>query len=289
MKWITMLAALAITGSIAAGNPINIKIWPNGPQENNGITKEETLISEGRIENCKVAEMYIYLPEKKKNTGTAVLICPGGGYALEAIQHEGHHFAEILKQKGIAGIVLKYRLPNGHYNIPLTDAQEAMKIIRSHASEWGIDPQKVGVSGFSAGGHLASTLGTHFDQQSRPNFMILFYPVISLTEMYTHQGSKINLLGDKAEDANLIKYFSNDKQISAQTPPTLLLLSDDDKTVPTTNSILFYSQLKKYNIPASIYIFPTGGHGWGCNKSFKYYNEWQTLMFDWLSSQKLVP
>lgn len=142
MKWITMLAALAITGSIAAGNPINIKIWPNGPQENNGITKEETLISEGRIENCKVAEMYIYLPEKKKNTGTAVLICPGGGYALEAIQHEGHHFAEILKQKGIAGIVLKYRLPNGHYNIPLTDAQEAMKIIRSHASEWGIDPQK---------------------------------------------------------------------------------------------------------------------------------------------------
>ena len=164
-----------------------------------------------------------------------------------------------------------------------------MKIIRSHASEWGIDPKKVGVSGFSAGGHLASTLGTHFDQQSRPNFMILFYPVISLTEMYTHQGSKINLLGDKFEDVNLIKYFSNDKQVSAQTPPTLLLLSDDDKSVPTVNSTLFYNQLKKYNIPASIYIFPSGGHGWGCNKSFKYYNEWQTLMFDWLSSQKLVP
>lgn len=284
MKCIFSVMALFFSTTILSQNPIIIPVWPNGAKEDNGITLSEEIIEGGRLLNSRIAEMYVYLPNKKINTGTAVLICPGGGYARQAMKHEGHDFAKLLNQKGIAGIVLKYRLPNGHANIPLSDAQEAMKIIRSKAAEWNINPCQIGVSGFSAGGHLASTLGTHFDNQSRPDFMILFYPVITMDNRLTHKGSKENLLGKGIEN----DYFSNEKQIRTITPPTLLFLSDDDKSVPPENSTLFYNGLKEKGINASLYIFPSGGHGWGCNSDFIYYKTWQELLFNWLKSQNLL-
>ena len=159
-----------------------------------------------------------------------------------------------------------------------------MNIIRQNASEWDIKANQIGISGFSAGGHLAATLGTHFDKQNRPDFMILFYPVITMDNNLTHKGSKENLLGKGIENDN----FSNEKQISPTTPPTLLLLSDDDKSVHPANSTLFYNELKQKGINASMYIFPSGGHGWGCNTNFAYYKIWQDLLFDWLRHQKFI-
>ncbi len=284
MKWIFSIMALFFSTMIFSQTPFTVPVWPNGPKESNNISAPEETIDGGRLLNSHTAEMYVYLPDKKINTGTAVLICPGGGYALQAMQHEGHDFAKLLNQKGVAGIILKYRLPNGHCNIPLDDAKEAMNIIRQKSSEWGINPNRIGVSGFSAGGHLASTLGTHFDPQNRPDFMILFYPVISMDNKLTHKGSKENLLGKGVENDN----FSNEKQISKTTPPTLLLLSDDDKSVLPENSTLFYNKLKENGIDASMYIFPSGGHGWGCHKDFAYYQIWQDLLFDWMNHQKLL-
>ena len=284
MKWIFSIIALFFNTMIFSQNPFTIPVWPNGAKENNGIVLPEKIIEGGRLLNSHTAEMYVYLPDKKINTGTAILICPGGGYARQAMQHEGHDFAKLLTRKGIAVIVLKYRLPNGHADIPLSDAKEAMNIIRQNAPEWDINPNQIGISGFSAGGHLAATLGTHFDNLNRPDFMVLFYPVITMDNNLTHKGSKENLLGKGIENDN----FSNEKQISPATPPTLLLLSDDDKSVSPVNSTLFYNELKQKGIKASMYIFPSGGHGWGCNASFAYYKVWQELLFDWLRHQNLL-
>ena len=284
MKWIFSIIALFFNTMIFSQNSFTIQVWPNGTKENNGITLPEKIIEGGRLLNSHTAEMYVYLPDKKINTGTAVLICPGGGYARQAMQHEGHDFAKLLTRKGIAGIVLKYRLPNGHADIPLSDAKEAMNIIRQNASEWGIKANQIGRSGFSAGGHLAATLGTHFDKQNRPDFMILFYPVITMDNNLTHKGSKENLLGKGIENDN----FSNEKQISPTTPPTLLLLSDDDQTVPPLNSILYYTALNEHHIPASLYMFPSGEHGWGFRYDFTYYQEVKDLIQKWLTYIKIT-
>lgn len=200
---------------------------------------------------------------------------------MEAGRHEGSDFAEWFAANGITAILLKYRLPNRHHEIPLKDTQEAIRIIRKNAEEWGIHPQKIGIAGFSAGGHVASTLLTHFDEICRPDFGILFYPVISMNNI-THTGSRNNLIGNRP-DSTLADYYSNEKQVQKDTPPTLLLLSDDDQTVAPENSTLFYNALKTNHIPACMYIFPEGGHGWGFKKSFKYHDEMKKLILDWIN------
>lgn len=283
-----LLVALALGTTAWAQEPFTVPVWPNGPAEDNGITAEEKITKEGRVLNARTAELFVYLPQTEVNTGAAVLICPGGGYARQAMQHEGTLFAEMLAQKGVAGIILKYRLPNGHHAIPLTDAQGAMRIVRAHAAEWNIDPAKVGVAGFSAGGHVASTLGTHFDATSRPDFMLLFYPVVTMGPL-THQGSRDNLLGDLKDDADLVAYYSNELQVSKSTPPALFLLSDDDKSVPPANSVQMYLRMKEVGIPAAMYIFPEGGHGWGCRPTFAYYEQWTQLMWRWLQNRQIIP
>lgn len=267
-----------------AQSPIDIKVWKNGAPDNNGLDAPESISKEGHALNSREARMYVYLPQKCDSATAAVLICPGGGYGRQAMVHEGHDVAKWLNSKGIAGIVLKYRLPNGHTNIPLQDAQEAMRVIRDNAKTWNIKPDKVGVCGFSAGGHLASTLGTHFDASCRPDFMILYYPVISMKPGITHNGSRSNLLG-KNPDSAAEKLFSNEEQITKQTPPTLLILSDDDKAVPPLNSTLFYNSLKSNNIPATMYIFPSGGHGFGFRSTFAYHDVMTQLLADWLGKQ----
>jgi len=263
-----------------------IKLWENNPPTSNEITTPEK-VEKGRVSNVSDPEIIVYLPDQSINKKMAVIICPGGGYSILAIDHEGHQFAQWLTKQGIAGIVLKYRMPNQKKEIPLDDFQQAIRYVRSQSAKWDIDTNKIGVSGFSAGGHLASTASTHFmSKDVRPDFSILFYPVITMEE-FTHGGSRLNLLG-KTPSEKIIQDYSNDKRVSADTPPAILLLSDDDKAVVPQNSISYYQALKKNNIPATMYIFPSGGHGWGMNETFKYHNQMLTLLKMWLEQQDLA-
>lgn len=260
-----------------------VKLWEGNPPTDNGVTEPERYERDGDWVTNTVPELIIYTPEKSVNTGMAVIICPGGGYGGLAIGHEGVQFAEWLNKQGIAGIILKYRLPNKHKNVPLDDAQQAIRYIRGNAKELGIKEDKIGIAGFSAGGHLAATASTHYATSgisTRPDFSILFYPVITM-EIATHGGSKKNLLGDNPTAADIYT-FSNEKQVNVNTPPAILLLSDDDKGVLPENSILYYNALKKNNVLASLYIFPEGGHGWGMRTNFKYHEQMLILLQMWL-------
>ena len=198
---------LVIISFTTMAQDFKLKVWPNGAPDSNGLTTPEEVFDGKRVRNVSEAEIYVYLPKIGINTGAAVVICPGGGYAMEAMDHEGYDMAEWLTTQGVAGIVLKYRLPNGHDQIPLEDAQRTLRIVRQKAAEWGINPAKIGIAGSSAGGHLASTAGTRFDLgkpdssdplenfSCRPDFMLLLYPVITFNEEFGHMGSRTNLIG----------------------------------------------------------------------------------------------
>lgn len=262
-----------------------VKLWDTTPPTSNGLSETE-LNENGRISNVSTPELTIYLPDSTVNRGIAVIICPGGGYTRLAIDHEGHEFAKWLQTQGIAGIVLKYRMPNKVKQVPLEDFHQAITYVRSKASEWKIFDDKIGVAGFSAGGHLASTASTHFSSKGlRPDFSILFYPVITMGD-FTHEGSRNNLLGETPSAADIM-YYSNEKQINEFTPPAILLLSDDDTAVVPKNSIVYYSALKENKIPATMYIFPSGGHGWGMRNNFEYHNEMLSLLSMWLKKLSL--
>jgi len=286
MKKILFSLSIFVVTILQAANREVIFLWPQGVPESNGITEPEVTENE-RISNISVPSMTFYPAESDKNTGVTILVIPGGGYSREAAGHEGSQFGEWLSSIGINVFVLKYRLPNQHAFIPLKDAQQAMRIIRSRADEWKLNPSKVGVSGFSAGGHLASTLGTHFDSTNRPDFMILFYPVVSMQRGVTHGGSRDNLLG-KVENKDSVNYYSNELQVTKDCPPTLFFLSDDDGAVPPQNSVDLYLALKKFKIPSALYLFPEGGHGWGFHASFRYHETWKQLYIDWLKERKIL-
>lgn len=299
MKSQIFLASLFFISSILSAQDLTLKVWPNGAPNDNGMKEPEEKYDGVRVRNVSEAEMYVYLPEKDKNTGAAVVICPGGGYRIEAMDHEGYDMAKWLQSKGIAGIVLKYRLPYGHHEIPSGDARQTMRIVRMNAKEWGIDPDKIGIAGSSAGGHLASTVGTRFDfgnKQStdpiekmscRPDFMLLLYPVISFDESVGHMGSRKNLIGE-GNDWKLAKQYSNELNVTKETPPTFLILADDDKTVLPQNSVDFYLALKKYDIPAEMHIFQEGGHGFGMTKKNLPVDQWPDLFYSWLKAQKII-
>ena len=262
-----------------------IKLWDGNLPESNGITEKETVRDGSFVINVSEAELEVYLPESNSRTGMAVVICPGGGYSGLAYDHEGTMVAKWLNKEGIAAFILKYRMPNKHKNIPLSDAWQAIRHVRDNAVEYGVNTSKVGICGFSAGGHLASTASTHFatsGTSTRPDFSILFYPVVTMTKL-THGGSRDNLLGDNPSEAD-IHMFSNEKQVNVNTPPAILLLSDDDTVVLPENSLWYYEALKRNNVPASMYIFPTGGHGWGFYDSYKYHKQTTGLLSEWLKS-----
>lgn len=282
MKTILAILSLLIANTVCADAQRVIKLWESNPPVKNNITEPENNVDHW-ITNVSEAELTIYLPSKELNTQKAIVVCPGGGYAGLASMHEGTLVAQWLNKQGIAAFVLKYRMPNKHKTVPLDDAWQAIRYVREHATEFNIRPDKIGIAGFSAGGHLASTASTHFaptGTSTRPDFSILFYPVISMNET-THAGSKSNLLGDNPSLSDLY-LFSNEKQVNNATPPTILLLSDDDKVVLPQNSIAYYEALKKNDIKATMYIFPEGGHGWGFRENFKYYNEMTSLLASWL-------
>jgi acetyl esterase/lipase len=282
MKTMSIVLSCLFMSSLATAqtDAFKMKLWPDGALQNNGITEPEKTGNDW-ISQVSTPDITVYPADKGKNTGKAVLICPGGSYSGLAIKNEGGDFAEWFSANGITAVVLKYRMPNHHYMIPLEDAKQAMRIIRTNAATWEVNPQAIGVMGFSAGGHLASTLLTHFDSATRPDFGILFYPVITFNPTHTHQGSVDNLLGEEQTPA-LITYFSNEAQVTRNTPPTLLFHSDDDKTVPVDNSLFFYNALQRNGVHASLYIFPTGEHGWGYKTSFPYHESMKSIVLKWM-------
>lgn len=264
-----------------------VKLWEGNPPTSNELTEPEKYEKNGGwFTNVSVPELNIYLPDEANNTGVAVVICPGGGYAGLAFEHEGTQFAQWLNKQGVAAFILKYRMPNKHKQVPLDDAWQAIRYVRTHATEYNIKTDKVGIAGFSAGGHLAATASTHYalsGVNTRPDFSILFYPVITM-ETATHGGSKFNLLGDNPSAADVYT-FSNEKQVNVNTPPAILLLSDEDGAVPPVNSIGYYKALKNNNVPATMYIFPEGEHGWGMRENFKYHTQMLDLLGMWLKER----
>jgi acetyl esterase/lipase len=242
----------------------------------------------------------VFLPEPAKANGTAVVVCPGGGYRTLATDHEGRQVAQWLNSLGVAAFVLQYRLgPRYNHPAPLQDAQRAIRLVRSRAKEWKIDQQRVGIWGFSAGGHLASTTGTHFDkgdskaedpierESCRPDFLILGYPVITLDGPYAHKGSRANLLGDKP-DPKLVESLSNDRQVTADTPPTFLMHTDADTGVVPENSILFYLALRKAKVPAELHIYEKGRHGVGINPKDPVLATWKDRLAAWMKGRGLL-
>jgi len=230
------------------------------------------------------ASYTVHLPAKPN--GAAVVICPGGGYGGLVVGGEGHGIARWLNDHGIAGIVLEYRLPAGHNEVPLLDAQKALTLTRAHAAEWKIDPKKVGIIGFSAGGHLAATAATHFTPENRPDFAILIYPVITMS-IGTHGGSKKNLLGATPSE-ELANFYSNEKQVTKDTPPTFLAHALDDKAVPIENSRLFHQACQAKGVPSKLLELPNGGHGLNGYKGPSW-EAWQKQSLEWLRDQKFVP
>ena len=237
-----------------------------------------------------------HLPEAARRTGAAVIVCPGGGYGGLTMDSEGHDTARWLAEHGVAGIVLKYRLPskpqNSHKS-PLEDAQAAIRTVRKHAVAWGIDPRRVGMLGYSAGGHLAATAGTHFDAEIRPDFMLLIYPVISMGE-FGHGGSRQNLLGPHP-DPGLVKFYSNEQQVTSRTPPTFLAHASDDSGVSPRNSVEFYLALLEAGVPAELHVYERGGHGlkggagWGIGgPSRTISGTWPQRALEWMRQRGLL-
>lgn len=232
------------------------------------------------------SELTVYLPEASKADGKCVVCCPGGGYSHLAMDHEGHDWAEFYNSKGIALVVLKYRMPNGDRNIPLTDAYNAMKTVRDSASVWNIDPHKVGIQGFSAGGHLASSVSTHAPEYARPDFSILFYPVISMVEAESHKGSCVNFLGEGQKDPALVDEWTNYKAVKAATTPrAIILTATDDRVVPpVTNCIPYYIAMNKAGINCSLHVYPSGGHGFGFRSTWKFHDQMVNDLTTWLGT-----
>jgi acetyl esterase/lipase len=244
-------------------------------------------------------DAWITVHRPQRANGAAIVICPGGGYRVKMMGPEGHRIAEWLNRHGITGFVLDYRLPAGRAFVPLLDAQRALRTVRAHAKEWDLDPARIGIMGFSAGGHLASTAETHFDDGNpaaadaidrvscRPDFAILVYPVIAMGEHMTHSGSQHSLLGENPS-AELVKLFSNEKQVSPRTPPTFLAHARNDNAVPPENSKAFYEALRANKVPAQYLELPSGGHGLNGYKG-PMWDAWQENSLLWLAEQHVIP
>jgi acetyl esterase/lipase len=276
-----LVLLLALTALLAKATPDTpIVLWPGGAP---GAVGNEA---------SDIPTLTTYLPPKDKMTGAAIIVCPGGGYTHLA-DHEGRPVAEWLNSLGIAAFVLKYRLgPRYHHPSPMQDAARAIRTIRARAGEWGLDPQRIGILGFSAGGHVASTAGTHFEPgkpdatdaiervSSRPNLMILIYPVITMKEK-THAGSKKNLLGTEPT-AELVTLLSNEEQVTKETPPTFLVHTMTDTAVPVENSLLFLTALRKFGVPFEFHLYERGPHGFGLGQKDPILATWPDRCADWL-------
>lgn len=268
---------------VPCGADQTIRVWNNDKApHSNHETKDEWRDKSGNFKNTSETVFYLYKADKESATGQAVVVLPGGGYGAVCIEREGFKLAEYFKSIGITALVVKYRLPNnGHKEVPLEDAQAALRYLRKSAKKLGIDPAKVGIAGSSAGGHLAAYTSTFTADAEKPAFAILFYPVISGETCMTHQNTFLRLLG-KNHSPYEREYYSLNNRVTPTTPPTIMLLSSDDRVVPPISSILYYKALKHYGVKASMHIYPEGGHGWVGKEEFRYNKEWQHELTRWL-------
>ncbi|VBB46910.1 putative xylanase [uncultured Paludibacter sp.] len=265
-----------------------ILLYPKGAAESNELKNKESWRDKDFILDISKPRIMSFIAPAETANGTAVLICPGGGYSGVSVIKEGEEIAKWFNQLGVSAFVLYYRMPNGHYKIPLKDAQTAISIIRKNSKKWRIDKNKIGVMGFSAGGHLASTVGTHFRKKSqRPAFMILGYPVVTMDSTFTHKGSRNNLLGKKPSE-ELVKLYSNELQVKKSTPPTFIFHAKDDKTVPIKNSENLAEALKKNNIPVQLNEYEKGGHGFGMRPKGIDSDNWPEALKNWLKEQGFI-
>jgi len=289
----SIVLTLVITYTSMAQQIINL--YPGAIPNSKKSEKKET-ISSGVFTGVTLPTLEIYLPEQDKATGTAVIICPGGGYSVIVYQGEGISTAKEFVKNGVAAFVLKYRLPDDSTlidkkNGPLQDAQQAIKIVRENASKWGINPIKIGIMGFSAGGHLASTEATHFivpliengnNTSLRPDYQILVYPVISMQDKLTHLDSRTKLLGINPSKAD-IDQFSNESQVDDNTPPAYITHAADDKLVDVDNSIDYFEKLRHHNVSVEMHIYPKGGHGFIFG-----HKGWMEPLFKWMKDSKWI-
>ncbi len=285
----TAIVLLFLAPSVCLGQdiPDAIPLWPDGAPGATGTAAAD------------IPALWVY-PVDKNPKAAAVVICPGGGYRVHAVDHEGHQVARWFNRKGITAVVLRYRLgPKYHHPAPLMDAQRAIRYVRQHASEWGVSPERVGIMGFSAGGHLASTAATHFEpvgatagdpvdqHPSRPDFAVLGYPVISLAADFAHRGSGRNLLGENP-DPQLLRNLSNETQVTAQTPPCFLFHTFEDTAVHPDNSITFFQALRQAGVPAELHIYRDGPHGVGLANGHPAVGSWPDRLYDWMKSSGLL-
>jgi len=288
---ILLTALLATTPLIAqrgGASPERIKLWTGDAPGAMGQQDED------------IPTLDLYLVPPERAVGTAVVVCPGGGYRNLAIDHEGEQIARWWNSLGVSAFVLRYRLgPKYHHPVELGDAQRALRWVRSRAEQYGVQPDRIGIMGFSAGGHLASSAATLFDKgqaaaadpidrlSSRPDFAVLGYPVISMTTEYVHQGSKNNLLGESPDPA-LAEHLSTELQVTSETPPTFLFHTNEDTVVPAENSVLFYLALRRAKIPAELHIYERGPHGVGLAWSDAVLSSWSARLADWMRIRGLL-
>jgi acetyl esterase/lipase len=289
LRNLLLIAVVLISFPAAAAEPEVLLLWPEGAPGAKGERPEDK------------PQVTVWPAPPEKAAGTAIVVCPGGGYGNLAMDHEGKQIAEWLNTLGVTAAVLEYRHRGKGYGhpAPMQDVQRAIRTVRANAEKWDVHPQRVGVLGFSAGGHLASTAATHFDrgnkksddpierQSCRPDFAILCYPVIAFGESYTHTGSQRNLLGENA-DPKLIAEFSNEKQVTRDTPPTFLWHTTEDKAVPPENSVRFYLALRRAGVSAELHIFEHGRHGLGLAKDIPAVSLWPKLCEEWLRGREFL-
>lgn len=278
MRKAVLLTAMLLASVLASGQQV-IKLWPDGAPNTNGLSGPERVMEGGRIGNISDPELLLF-PAAEPN-GLAVIMCPGGGYAYVAAGHEGTDMAAWFNAQGITYAVLKYRMPNGHADVPITDAQRAISILRSRADEWGI--RKVGIMGGSAGGHLAATASVHFTARTRPDFQILLYPLITFEGRVTPGGR--NLLFDMYPEEEEVAYYCCEKHVTPNCPPAFIVHFEDDNTVPVRDSRIYVQALEENGVPVQFLVYPDGGHGFGFRDSFAHKQEWTSALAEWLKTR----
>ena len=296
LLFLPMMISLAAAAPVSNSNVV--PLWPEGvPNAKTDLGAEKNV--GGSVSNVSEPSITMYSPAVDRPNGTAVIICPGGGYGNLSVEREGVQYANWLSTLGVRSFVLKYRLAEFGHPAPLQDVLRAVRLVRSRAAEWKINPERIGVMGSSAGGHLAASAGTLFDhadgktgaaldgEKARPDFLILMYPVISMKDPTAHGGSRKNLLGEKPT-AEQLKLMSLEEQVTGNTPPTLLIHTQEDTAVPVENSIVFYQALTRANVPAEMYLFEKGAHGMGRRAGLGTSSEWHKRAEEWLDARGLL-
>lgn len=273
----TVLMLLASLG-ICAQKPIVVYLWPNGAPNDNGQVGEE-IVTNSIVKNITKPNITIF-PSSKPNS-KAIIVCPGGGYAQESLGWD--KMAPWMNSMNITEVILKYRLPNGHPDALLSDVQEAIKLVREHAKEWNINPNQVGIMGSSAGGHLAAFASNYYTKESRPDFQVLLYPVITMDKKETHMGTREGLIGKNGSNKKAEKY-SMELQVTENTPRAFIVLCSDDNVVPPVNSVKYYMALINHKVSATMHIYPIGGHGFGYSDKMFYKYQWTGELEKWLST-----